>query len=195
MLMNILNAILVLVGMSGCAASGGGSAKAAAQVPVTQPGTVVTAPQAPINLTYYKLTAVDNPQWNGHPGSGPITTNGYCVQYLSNTYCWDDGAQGYANEVSNGISEGPFYDSYWNFAMQVIGGNLVEGGTCRGNCLQDTFTQPRTMGAHWYGYTDTSLAKVNAVLTTGASKAVTCTLSGVTLNCVDFSIDLSQIAL
>src|ERR1700690_2189481 len=87
--------IILMLYITACGGSGGGSSDQKASNPstpaITQPGG--TSPVVPNDppLTYYTLVKNATVSSGGH--TYPITMTGHCVVYNSEDYCWDDGWQ------------------------------------------------------------------------------------------------------
>lgn len=205
-LVYIIVAILGLIN-SGCAQSGGGDplAKSATPAlpdlvgqptPTPDPGlsvqpTPTPVPQAqPVALTYYKLTKTTAPV-NGW-ASKTVTMTGACVDYNSSRYCWDDGVHTLNPWVVNNYTYGPFSFSYFGTDGTVH--------ACNGDCIGDVMTTPRILSVHLANVVSTTAQDtgntVNEIMATGSATQVSCTIDANNLlNCIDFSIDLNQVAL
>lgn len=186
--MKILTSIILLpvaLMFVGCG-SGGGSNTAPkalpgqpgiAPTPSPTPGLVPTPTPSPtpaptpFPLTYYTKTVTVN----------SIPVSGSCVNYSSNSYCWDSGI------ITTGA--GPSHYSFWQVTTAP--------GMCSGNCLTDYMTSVKVISVNLLNLMANSLGSYtpSQVLSIGVPTTVSCTLSSQILNCVDFSIDLSQVPL
>lgn len=178
--------LLSLLGLAGCGASGGADSKIASQIPVvttpTTGGTTTTTLPSSIPLTYYQASQT---RTNVGGTTKSFTAIGSCVIYLSNTYCWDNGMQ---SVTQSGIT------LTYNFWGVTYNGSIYSN--CYGGCVADVLTAPTLVDTHVTNLMATyALETPSQVLSTGTAHSVTCSLNGTTLNCVDFTIDLSQIAL
>lgn len=169
----------VLYFVTACGSGGGGSAASSqTTAPNLTAPSVPAAPPATVSLTYYSVTKTVAPI-----GSWPAktyTATGSCVIYNAKTYCWDDGTK---TVTIPGV--GSYTYSYWDQSM--VGAALV---SCSGGCGADPLTAPTVLSV--VVETNLTLTAVNSVFSSGTSKAVTCTLTGTDLDCVDFVIDIDQ---
>lgn len=139
----------------------------------------LTAPTGAVALTYYTDTrAVSS-----------LSFKGSCVTYETNTYCWDDGIRSLGGQSY----------SYWGVnKFTGTAHNML--GDCRGTCningdiLDAT---PTLVTANVTSYMSRALSSMtpSLVFSFGTATNVSCTLTASVLDCVDFSIDLSQAAL
>lgn len=190
-LIGVLITILVLVLDSGCGkAPSSATATTLAAAPVTLPSPTPSASPSPapsptpIALTYYSKPKTVAPI-GGWP-TKTYTATGSCVVYLSSTYCWDDGLKSLSwTDIMSGTSYGPYVNTYWG--MNKNGASYT---SCSNSCTQDLMSGPTFISTGLAA--NIPAASITAVLTTGTAKAVTCTLSGNSLDCVDFIIDLAQ---
>lgn len=159
------------------------------QAPTPSPSSS-PSPAAPIPLTYYKLTKVTN---NAGNTGRSYTATGSCVQYNSKTYCWDDGIKSF---VFAGTT---FSYDYWNESRDAGNSNYWGTGNdwayTSGEVIADFMTSPTLMSAHL----TSSIASPGAgapsatlVFQNGTPVSVSCTLTGNSLGCGDFMIDLGQ---
>ncbi len=173
----------------GCGSGGGAPADAKAEDPnapgVSQPSQ--PGGSIPVQLTYYSLSKTVYPV-NGFTAgaSHSYTATGSCVVYNSQTYCWDDGVKTVHFSDFSGNNYGPFTYDYW--AQNLQGQSIA---ACNGGCGTDPLTIPAIVSQNVE--TALTLAKINLVFSSGQAKQVTCTLTGSDLDCVDFSIDLTQV--
>lgn len=193
-LVYILAGILGLLN-SGCSGGGGGSANAPPLVPVvvsptatpvatpTQVASSPTATPQPtatpvaVDPTVYSLTyMVDYASFTGS-----------CMQYGSNTYCWDDGFKQAC------VAPGNCHYSFWQVTTAP--------GSCDGNCTSDLLTNsPTLVDTNLISYMQNSLSGAthttpSFVLSTGTPQEVSCSLLGNILTCPTFSINLAQVSL
>lgn len=146
----------------------------------------IGTPAAPVglNVTYYKLARTEAPI-GGWP-TKTYTATGYCVQYVSRTYCWDDGIK------TVNIPPAFVYNyTFWGFH----GTGPSSWNYCHGGCGTDVLTSPTYVNAVLNtNINSNSQSTVSAVLNTGIPKTVSCFDDGSTLSCGDFTIDLNQTA-
>jgi hypothetical protein len=135
-----------------------------------------------INLVYYSLTETSAPV-NGWPYK-KMTATGSCVQYLTKTYCWDDGLKT-LQWRANGRNYGPFNYTYWG-----IGGTENSWGPCSGGCPSDLLAVPREISVGLAA--NIPAQEITGVFNLGAAKPVTCTETSAELDCVDFKINLTK---
>lgn len=179
------NLILIvgLLGLVGCGKAGTTGAVAFnANVPAQGGGS--QAPQS-IPLTYYTESTTQFPI-SGSPTLS-YTALGSCVVYLGTTYCWDDGIQ----SITQVISHNTFTTYYTYWGADDFNGNF---NICNGGCKLDPMASQPSVITQGVAL-NVGNSKINAMLTMGTPHAVNCTLSGSTLNCVDFVINLNQTAL
>ncbi len=193
--LKIVAALLMTVILSAC--GGGGSADSKTAAPVTDADLFSpvdpTNPNSPTTgtVTYYTKTITDAPinGWSTHT----VTMKGMCVLYSSKTYCWDDGAILLPSWVNNNFTYGGQRYAFWRMAYSVSNGALAYNCYGGNACSGDAVTAPTLMSSSVLN--NVAVAKVNDVFATGTPKTVTCTKTGSTLNCVDFTIDLAQLSL
>lgn len=181
----VLIYVCYIIYVTGCGAGGGGAdSKAADPASPTIPGIVAPGPTTPTpggtttaNLTYYTMVQTVNYQPVPAGTSYPITMTGHCVNYNSTDYCWDDGFQANASQPTHKIT-------FWGLCEMSGVVNMCTGGI-------DPVTTPYEW-SEMLGYMVTPLHFANDVYTHGIATAVTCTLNGSILDCVDFQIDTTQ---
>lgn len=180
----------LVLSTAACAPGGGGSstapeARIAEPIPADLFAPVVP-PDAPVlatpSLTYYRLSKTVAPI-NGW-ATKTYTATGYCVVYLTNTYCWDDGVKT-LQWSSNNNHYGPY--TYTYFGMQ---GNASNWGPCSGACGADLMPAPRIISATLENNIGT--VNIQNVFTHGTAVPVSCTETNGVLNCIDFVINLNQ---
>lgn len=173
----------IIILLSGCGAKGSSSDAGAAtdpKTPALQPIGNLSPPgsPAPISLTYYTLVV------NETLDSYSITVTGHCVVYTAVTYCWDDGWQ---KTPVAGVET-----DFWGLCSH---GGVI--GECSGGAWVDPVTTPTI----WDSYFTVGNANIPTPLHqpsdvfAGVPTTVSCTLSGSTLDCLDFSIDTAQVPL
>lgn len=133
----------------------------------------------PISLTFYQLTKTI-----ATSGGISLQATAGCIVYTGNTYCWDDGIKTIAGQQL----------TYW--------GMNNAGQTCpnvHGGCTSDLLGSPLLMNANVKSVLDSvqgSAHRTTAeVFSTGTSIPVLCALTGASLNCVNFVIDLGRLSL
>jgi hypothetical protein len=181
---SITTILLLAFVLTGCAGSGGGSS-AALSTPSTPSVALPNGNSGSQSPTGPQVTYYTNSVTTTVSGVGTYTAQAACVVYNSNTYCWDDSI--HTLSVHNGGSFDYFHFTY--FGLDDASGL----SQCSGDCNVDPFTQPRLIDSDI-----TNLVGVNAVsevFSQGTPTTVNCTLSGNQLNCVDFTVNLSQVAL
>lgn len=187
--MKTLIALLPILLLSACGGSSGGGTQPAnlvanpaptGSLPSATPTPTPAPTPTPIPLTFY--TQVETVVPNAAQPSATYTAIGYCVQYLTATYCWDDG-------IHAASFTGLTYD-FWG--VSNFGGHV--SFECNGGCVNpDPMNETPSvitpsMAADMLG----GATQVNNVFTKGIPTNVNCTLSGVNLECGIFTIDLSQ---
>lgn len=177
-----LSVILLSSALIGCGKTGGASAQSAAAPDPdnTLPGGGPVISTA--SVTYYAMSMTAAPV-NGWI-TKTYTALGYCAQYLSKTYCWDDGRQTIAAWTYNSSHYGPYYYNYWGLDTHSGGGYQA----CSGGCLADYMSGPKYVDHSLE--TALTLTKVNDVLAHGTPTTVTCTVSATELNCGSFVVAL-----
>lgn len=175
--------IILMLFLSACGGSGGGSSDAKAtnpSQPAILPGTGGggTAPTT-FPGTYFTLVKNANVTQGGH--TYPITMTGHCANYGAQDYCWDDGWQS--------IPAISYETDFWQLCS--LGGVV---GQCSGGGSTDPVTTP-----HLWSSMATKLVtppfQPSDVYTQGIQTSVTCTLTGTVVDCVDFQIDTSNASL
>lgn len=167
--MKALILILSTMTLTACGSGGGGAGAASdvATTPAIVSPTPVPAP-TPQALTYYSYT-----NSFGIPG-GYTAMTGSCMEYNSNTYCWDDGEKQIWN--SN-------YCSYWQ-----VGGCTVASST-------DVMADPVVLSVNRIATLTGAAHSPSQILSGGTPTSVTCTDDGSTLDCGSVQVDLTQVAL
>lgn len=183
-LFNILSVVVFLLSACGKPQSIPTAANPPAQAaaPVTEDPnntlspSVSVPPDTTISLNVYSLSktliplspGLDDPDYE-------YTAIGYCTQYLSKTYCWDDGLHSVTENLGGDMYT--FVNTYWNTWALVV---QVD------NYLNPTLVTPSFTSSEPSG-------SVNAVLTTGQLEQVTCDDSNpAVLTCGNFSIEMAQ---
>lgn len=156
---------------------------------IVPPVVVVTPPVAPTptGLIMYSKTTNFITAVTGLP---PYSVTGNCVVYNAQTYCWDNGYQT-VTHFTAGVPETYHFD-YWK---EELASNAIV--SCNGCQTVDTdaMTAPTLLSPNVESVI--TMAAVNDLLTNGTPTSVSCTLtnSNNTLDCVSFTIDLTQVAL
>lgn len=189
---------LALLTLQACDSSGGGgSASVAPSVPTAQapsqqnPALATTSGPAPasvqsnvqtIDVTYFSLAKTET-SGNGEFFKSPITMTGFCMVYLSKTYCWDDGLKTVPSYTQNNNTYAALSFTYWG-----LGGPNV--GPCSGGCASDPLTAPTHVGVVLSANIQAS--SINEVFNLGTSTQVTCTEAGSVLDCGTFKLDTAK---
>ena len=182
-----------------CAPGGGSSTAIPEARIVDQTPADLLAPSVPPDapviatpaLTYYRLSKTVAPI-NGWT-TKTYTATASCVEYLTKTYCWDDGIKT-LQWSSNNNHYGPYYYTYFGLLTKPNG----TPGVCNGACTSDYMPAPRfisqavesNIGVTGGGMTGAQV--INAVFTQGTAVPVSCTETDGVLNCIDFAINLNQ---
>lgn len=130
----------------------------------------------PISLTYYSRN------YSLGPPGGETTVTGSCVNYGSNTYCWDGGEVLITSELD-------VYCSYFGVTSMV--------GNCTFSSSNiDLMAQPTVVSINLLNdMVGHAFLTPTQVLATGTPKQNSCSLSGSNLVCTDFTINLAQVPL
>ena len=176
---------LIFVGCSG--SGGGGTSPAqvnagpqvvvdpiAAPTPTPAPTATPIPSPTPQELNYYSVT-----EELGIP-RGYTQFTGSCMQYQSKTYCWDDGEK----EIQSAN-----YCSFWGDPRTANPGN------CTATTKNDDMSAPTLITANLLSLMNTHVLNEQTptlVLANGIETPVSCTDNGTTLDCISFSIDLTQ---
>lgn len=176
--------IILMLYLTACGGSGGG---ASSDAKVTQPSTpAIIQPPAPGGSTpstfagtYYTLVKNANVTQGGH--TYPITMTGHCANYGGLDYCWDDGWQT--------VPAINFETDFWQLCS--LGGTV---GQCSGGGSTDPVTTPH-LWSSMVAHLPTPPFQPSDIYSTGIATAVTCSLTGAVVDCVDFQIDTAQASL
>lgn len=149
--------------------------------PIATPTPIPTPTATPgphiVDITVYALARTEAPV-NGWP-TKIYTAIGYCTQYLSQVYCWDDGLKTLI-WVFNNFTYGPYTYSYW--------GAYTGGFHCHGGCPDDAMTAPIALDISYV--TNLTQTAINLVLSTGIATTMTCTEINGNLNCGSFTLEV-----
>lgn len=217
-ILNALNTLALVICITGCgqAPSAGDAAEIASVTPLDsvpisqpvsdptsnptpQPSTLPSASPSPtassIALTVYTKTTTIAPV-NGFP-SDDVTLSGSCAVYSGNTYCWDNGVQSITTTVSHLTTTSHYF--FWTIGKMSINGSL---NICWGACPYDIMNVPTIVDPTLAlniesSYADDGEAQSTPtlVISGGTQTQVSCTENNGLLDCVDFTIDLNQVAL
>lgn len=188
--------IITILFLSGCAGGGGGGADPGSS---TEPQTIdfSTLTSAPSEgetgtITYYRL---EKDFVNSDTNSTKTILYGYCVNYLGNQYCWDNGRQSVVWPSADYA-----FQTYFGLDQQ----NLIPSGISLSRCSStfdtcnlDFFSSPRIVTnnvINVYG----GLPPFQKIFTTGQAVTVDCTETNGLLMCdqensqAKFSIDVNQ---
>lgn len=187
---NVTMILISLVALTACGqvpVSPAISVQAKAQAPNPQASatapTIDPSPSSaalPFPMTYFAATRTVAPQ-AGWPAK-TYTAVGYCITYLTKTYCWDDGI--HKTTIPNFDGQYSYFNMNWDGRQYA----LADGGL-----TTDLMTSPTFISEG----ISINLAPnvVHTVLTTGTAHDVSCIDNGSTLDCGDFQIDLTQAVL
>lgn len=158
-------------------------------LPIPTPTATLPPGLPTFSLTTYSQTAiVASITKSGVPYT--LYGTGTCVEYMSKTYCWDDGVKVFGAAVLNIV--GGF--SYWGLDSGVV--------TCpnfSAYCVGDIMSSPTTMSVNVVAHLDTVAAGAHRsygnVLSVGTPTVNTCTESSGIVNCGSFSINTYQTSL
>ena len=139
-----------------------------------------SAAASPFPLTYFAATAILAPQaeWP----TKTYTAVGYCIIYLSKTYCWDDGM--HKTTIPNFDGQYSYFNMNWDGRMYALANGGMES---------DFMTEPKIIAGGVAINIKPGI--VNLVLTTGTAHEVLCSIEVSILDCKDFQIDLNQAVL
>lgn len=168
---------------SGCAGSGGGAAAVQATpisgvTPTPTPVSVTPTPtpSPPFQLTYFSEIAQDT------SNTIPATLIGHCTEYNSKVYCWDNGPQ----HVNSNTCR-----TFWS----VYDSPTIQYGV---GCTGDAFAKPTLANAvssqysGWFGEAYDSNGPQQIMFNQPNPTTNICSVSGTTLTCTDFIVDLDQ---
>lgn len=199
-LLNTLNTLFIVTCLTtGCGkqdavapVAAAGDAQGTQQPALQVPGApVVQQPVTPVGVavvvTVYAKTGGEAPI-NGWP-TKTYTATGYCAVYTGLTYCWDDGVKTLQWQ-NNSTFYGPFTYTYWNMSQNSVGYSSAHGGL-----VQDLMATPRVIGQGIGVNLVSALSTVNAVLSTGTATSYNCVDTAGNVDCGNFVIDTTQVAL
>jgi len=141
-----------------------------------------------INLTYYSKTETRIAQ--AILPSKTYTSTGYCLIYLGETYCWDDGIKVW-QFTQNNFTFGPDYYSFFNMGEKNNGDYEPTGG----GMTKDFMSSPIKIASNGNFRLNMLSATVDDVLK-GTRNFISCTESeNGNLDCGTFQVDVNQEAL
>lgn len=176
--------IVAALFLSACNAGSGGQnlAKIIDDTPVVDDSGVAPDDNS-IEITYYTLAKTSAPV-NGWP-TKQITVTANCLEYQSQTYCWDDGIKSLSWSDFSGNHYGPY--TYTYFGVQ---GTPSSWNQCSGSCSSSLVTTPTFVSIALRSAI--TISTTNEVLNSGTAHTATCTDNNGVIDCGDFILDTTQ---
>jgi hypothetical protein len=185
--MKYLFCLLAIASLSACGSSGGSKTPVNNSIVIPGPGAsptpTPTPSPTPVQMTYYSQSQTVN-NASGVIGNN-YTVYGACVQYSGSTYCWDDGIKSNTFNIAGNMDT--FTYDFWGIDIR----NGLFDANCSGGCGIDPMTNTPSIISVGMASSIGS-AKINNIFIAGTPHIVECTLTASVLNCVDFSVNLSQ---
>lgn len=178
--MNQVYLILATCLISACGSGGGSGAQS--QDPNSAPNVIGGGSGGGAttqNVTMFQKSFTEAPV-SGWPLK-TYTSNGYCAQVNTKTYCWDDGVKT-MQWTSSSVTYGPFTYSYFGVMPNPVNGSPM---SCHGGCSGDYVFTPVIPDI---GLTNVVGTAIGDMLAHGAQSTVSCNIVGHDLNCGTFTL-------